>query len=69
MMPSVPTPAGAHAQHLGVLQSLLTGHPNVRDDQVTAIPANLVDRQVLGWLDQRRQAHDFSSLTNEQEIA
>ena len=47
--------AGADDQHLGVLQPLLSGHPDLGDDQVTRIPAHLVDGQLVGWFDQRWQ--------------
>ena len=55
-------PAGADHEHLGVLESLLARHPDVGDDQVTAVAAYLVDRQFVGgfheWGD-----HGFSSCT------
>ena len=73
-MPSVPDPgrgqveqggraeaAGADDEHLGVLQPLLPGHPDVGDDQVAAVAAYLVDGQLVGRLDQRGQGHGFSS--------
>ena len=50
--------AGADAEHLGVLQPLLPGHPDVRDDQVAAVAADLVDGQLSGRLDQGWQRHD-----------
>ena len=69
-MPSVPTPAAARYssageprppapthEHLGVLQPLLPGHRDVRDDQVAAVAAHLVDGQRLGRFDQRWQRH------------
>src|SRR6185312_15168545 len=40
--------AGAHAQNLGVLQPLLAGHRHVRDDQVPAVPAYLIDGEGFG---------------------
>src|SRR5580700_6756323 len=58
MMPSVPTPAARpHDQDLGVLQPLLPRHPHVRDDQVTRVTPDLIDGQLIGRLDQRRQRH------------
>ena len=48
---------GADHQHLGVLQPLLTGHPDVGDDQVAAVATYLVDGQLGGGLDQRREGH------------
>ena len=49
--------AGADAQHLGVLQPLLPDHPDLGDDDVPAVAADLVDGELLGGLDQRRQGH------------
>ena len=70
MMPSVPTPAAARYisageprppapthQHLGVLQPLLPGHADVRDDQVARVAADLVDGELAGGLDERGQRH------------
>jgi hypothetical protein len=39
----------------GVLQPLLPGHADLRDDQVTRIALHLVKRQLGGRLDQRWQ--------------
>jgi hypothetical protein len=47
--------AGADHQHPGVLQPLLTGHPDLGNDQVPRIPADLVDGQLVGRFDQRGQ--------------
>ena len=52
-------PAGPDDQHLRVLEPLLPGHPDVRDDQVAAVAGDLLDRQLLGRLDQGRQRHGF----------
>ena len=73
-MPSVPTPAAARYssagdprppapthEHLGVLQALLPGHPDVGDDQVAGVALDLVDGQLGGRLDQRWQRHDAIS--------
>ena len=49
--------AGPHDQDLRVLQPLLPGHPDVRDDEVPAVPGDLVDGQLGGGLDQGRQGH------------
>src|SRR3712207_4406732 len=49
--------AGADGEHLGVLQPLLTVHPDVGDDQVPAVPADLVDREIGGGLHQGWQGH------------
>jgi hypothetical protein len=63
MMPSVPTQggraeaAGPDHQDLRVLEALLPGHPDVGDDQVARVALDLIDRQLGGWLDQRRQRH------------
>ena len=72
-MPSVPTPAAARyisageprppaptREHLGVLQPLLPGHRDVRDDQVARVAPDLLGRQLGSWLDQRGQRHCFS---------
>jgi hypothetical protein len=48
---------GADSEHLCVLQPLLPVHPDVRDDQVAAVAADLVDRQVGGGLHQGWQGH------------
>src|SRR5919107_1820693 len=53
--------AGADHEHLRVLQALLAGHPDVGDDQVPAVPSDLVDRELVGWLDQCWQGHGHSS--------
>ena len=71
-MPSVPTPAaarymqgrraesaGADAQHLRVLEALLTRDTDIGDDQVARIPSNLIDGQILGRFDQWWQGHDL----------
>ena len=63
--------AGADHEHLGVLQPLLPGHPDVGDDQVPAVAADLVDGQLGGGLDQRWQGHGsppgrFGRTTGEQ---
>jgi hypothetical protein len=47
----------ADHEHLGVLQPLLPVHPDVRDDQVTRIAADLVDGELGGRLDERGQGH------------
>ena len=47
--------ARADAQHAGVLQSLLPRHPDVGDDEVAAVAADLVGRQAVGGLHERRQ--------------
>jgi hypothetical protein len=44
--------AGTDAQHPGVLQPLLPGHPYLRDDQVTGVALHLVEGQLSGRLDQ-----------------
>ncbi len=54
-------PAGTDGQHLRVLQPLLAGHRDVRNDQMPGVPADLVDAQVGRGLDQGRQGHDLSS--------
>ena len=53
-------PAGADDEHAGVLQPLLAGHADIRDDQVPRIAADLVDAQLCGRLDQGRQRHVIS---------
>ena len=40
--------ARADDEHLGVLEPLLAGHADVRDDEVPAVAADLVDRQFVG---------------------
>jgi hypothetical protein len=50
-------PAGAYAQHLGVLEPLLPGHPDLGNDQVAGVAADLIDGQRLGGFDQRWQRH------------
>ena len=47
--------AGADDEHLGVLQPLLPGHPDVGDDQVPAVAAYLVDGQLGGGLHERER--------------
>jgi hypothetical protein len=47
-------PAGAHDQHLGVLESLLPGHPDVRDDEVAAVALDLFLAELSGRLYERR---------------
>jgi hypothetical protein len=49
--------AGSDHQHPGVLQPLLSLHPDIGDDQVTAITAYLVDGQFISGRYQRRQGH------------
>ena len=49
--------AGADAEHPGVLQPLLPVHPDVRDDQVAGVAADLVNGQLGGGLDERGQRH------------
>src|SRR6202034_3551811 len=44
--------AGSNDQDLGVLQPLLPGHADVRDDQVTGVTPDLVDGQRFGGLHQ-----------------
>src|SRR5262252_8939598 len=51
---------GANAEHLRVLQPLLARHPNVRDDQMPGIALDLIDRELGGRLDERRQGHGFT---------
>jgi hypothetical protein len=53
--------ARTDGEHLGVLQSLLPVHPDVRDDQVAAVPADLVDREIGSGLHQGWQGHGGSS--------
>src|SRR5687767_5442886 len=50
-------PSGADHQHPGILQPLLAVHPNIGNDQVTAVTAYLVDGQLIGGRYQRRQGH------------
>jgi hypothetical protein len=47
--------AGPDHQDLRVLQPLLPGHPDVRDDQVTAVPGHLFLGELGSRLDERRQ--------------
>ena len=47
--------AGADDEHLGVLEPLLPGHPDVGDDQVAAVAAYLVDGELVGGLHERGQ--------------
>src|SRR5215831_8801695 len=51
---------GANAEHLRVLQPLLARHPDVRDDQMPGIALDLIDRELGGRLDERRQGHGFT---------
>ena len=53
--------AGSDDEHLGVLQPLLPGHADVGDDQVPAVAAYLVDRQLVGGLHERRERHGQGS--------
>ena len=53
-------PTGANTQHLGILQTLLTGHADIRNDQVAAIAAHFVDAQFDIGIHEGRQAHDDS---------
>ena len=46
--------AGTDHQHTGVLQPFLTVHPDVGNDQVTAVTPYLLDGQFGGRFDQRR---------------
>ena len=48
-------PACADDQHLGVLQPFLPVHPQVRDDEVTAVARDLFTRQFGRRFYQRRQ--------------
>ena len=45
--------AGADAEHFGVLEPLLPGHPDVRDDQVARVAADFVHGQLSSRFDQR----------------
>jgi len=47
----------ADREHLGVLEPLLPVHPDVGDDQVAAVAADLFDREVGGGLHQGWQGH------------
>jgi Acetyl-CoA acetyltransferase len=38
-------------------RTIETGDADIRDDQMARIPADLVDTQLRGWLDQGRQGH------------
>ena len=55
--------AGAHAEHLGVLEPLLPGHPDVRDDQMARVAADLVHGQLSSRFDQRWQRQGNSPET------
>src|SRR4029453_16425544 len=44
-------------QYACILQPLLAVHPYIRDDQMTAVTAYLVDAELIGGLYQRRQDH------------
>ncbi len=46
-------PAGSDDQHFGILETLLAVHPRGPDDQVTAVPGNLVPGQFGGWFHKR----------------
>src|SRR5262249_13382000 len=52
--------AGSHTEHLGGLQPLLPGHPDVGDDQVAGVPADLVYGELGSRLDQGWQRHGDS---------
>src|SRR5258708_23303118 len=54
-------PASTHAEHPGVLQALLPGHSDLRDDQVARIALDLVNGQLCGRRDQRWQRHGVVS--------
>src|SRR5690606_7323694 len=56
---------GAHEEHLGVLQPLLPVHPHVGNDQVAGVPADLVDGELVGRLDQGWQRHGDSVRSRE----
>ena len=49
-----PEPAGAHQQHLGGLEPLLSLHPDVGDDQVAAVARDLVVGQRFAPVDHGR---------------
>ena len=49
--------AGTDHQHLGVLEPLLPGHPDVGDDQVPAVAPHLVDGELGGRLHERGKGH------------
>ena len=46
--------AGADAEHAGVLQTLLSDHSDIGDDQVAAIAPDFVDRQIISRAHYRR---------------
>jgi len=48
---------GADHQYARIFQPLLAVHSHIRNDQVTAVTAYLVDAQFIGGLYQRRQGH------------
>jgi len=48
-------PARADAEDLGVLEPLLPGHPDLRDDQVSRVALDLVNGQLGSWLNERWQ--------------
>ena len=52
---------GPDDQNLCVLQPLLPVHPHVGNDEVTAVPADLVDGQVLSRFHERWQGHVSST--------
>ena len=52
--------ARTYAQHLRILQTLLTRHAHIRDDEVTAIPANFFQAEGFSWLHERWQGHRYS---------
>ena len=48
---------GADAEHTRCLQPLLSSHGDVRDDQVPAVPPDLLDGQGRRWLDEWGKGH------------
>ena len=58
-----PESARPDHQHLGVLQPLLPGHPDVGNDQVARVPLHLLLGQRVGRLDQRGKTHRHSLLS------
>src|SRR5215207_115440 len=44
-------------QYAGVLQPFLAVHPDIGNDQMTAVTSYLVDGQLIGGRYQRRQGH------------
>src|SRR5215475_5140382 len=57
-------PARSHHQHLGGFQPLLPGGCDFRDDQMPAVPANLVHAQLGPGLDQGGQGHSGTPSTD-----